>query len=241
MSTSENQIVDHLLPQSKRRLLALCQPFELHPAQVLDDTSASVRQVHFLRSGFVSLVIDLSGYPALQVGMVGREGQFGAEALLGSARPPWRAVALGAGQGLRIDLPSLHRLCVACPDLQRLLLGSLLVRVQQQAIALACERFHPVGARLVRWLLMSQDRAAGPQFHVTQAAIARLLGVRRVSVTVAASDLQRQGLIDYHRGEVRVLDRTRLKALACSCYAADLSLARGLFGARPKPGQGAGT
>ena len=48
-----------------------------------------------------------------------------------------------------------------------------------------------------------------------------MLGMRRVGITAAASALQRSGLIQYHRGELTVLDRAGLEAAACSCYAAD--------------------
>jgi hypothetical protein len=94
------------------------------------------------------------------------------------------------------------------------------------ASAAACLRFHVIGPRLARWLLMSQDRSHAEQFHVTHEFLACMLGVRRVGITAAAGTLQRAGLIAYRRGELRVLDRKGLERAACSCYAADTATYR---------------
>ena len=77
---------------------------------------------------------------------------------------------------------------------------------------------------------MRQDRAGADQFGVTQEFLAQLLGVRRVGITTAAGNLQRQGLIAYHRGQLRVLDRAGLEAVACSCYAIDRQAHAGRLG-----------
>jgi len=97
------------------------------------------------------------------------------------------------------------------------------VLMKQLTGSAACLRFHQIGPRLARWLLMSQDRAHCDSFRVTHEFLAYMLGVRRVGITAAASALQRDGLIEYHRGDLRVLDRPGLEAAACSCYAADCS------------------
>ena len=110
------------------------------------------------------------------------------------------------------------------PELRELVQGSLIARLHQQSLAVACQRFHTVSERLARWLLMSQDRAHADRLHLTQALIAQMLGVRRVGVSGVASEFQRRGLIEYHRGELTVLDRRGLQHAACNCYAADKRL-----------------
>jgi len=134
---------------------------------------------------------------------------------------PWRAVVQGPGLVLRLDADAFRAELARSLPLQRLLHRYIHVRVMQLASAAACLRYHLIGPRLARWLLMSQDRAHQAQFRVTHEFLAYMLGVRRVGVTVAAGGLQRAGLITYHRGELTVLDRAGLEAVACSCYAND--------------------
>jgi hypothetical protein len=45
-----------------------------------------------------------------------------------------------------------------------------------------------------------------------------MLGVQRSTVTVAAGDLQRNGMIGYSRGRIHILDRPGLTDKACECY-----------------------
>jgi CRP-like cAMP-binding protein len=81
-----------------------------------------------------------------------------------------------------------------------------------------CNRLHPVEMRMARWLLTACDRMQADSLNITQEFLAQMLGSRRTTVTVAAGQLQREGLIDYSRGRVRVVDRAGLEAKACECY-----------------------
>jgi CRP-like cAMP-binding protein len=82
----------------------------------------------------------------------------------------------------------------------------------------ACNRLHDVEERLARWLLMSRERIGSDLLPLTQEFLGHMLGTRRSSVSVAASTLQRAGLITYTRGNVTILDKARLEAAACDCH-----------------------
>jgi CRP-like cAMP-binding protein len=93
--------------------------------------------------------------------------------------------------------------------------------MSQLASSAACTRFHEINPRLGRWLLMMQDRAHTDTFGVTHEFLGFMLGVRRVGITEAAGALQKSGLIEYHRGQVTVVNRKGLEVASCDCYADD--------------------
>ncbi|WP_291010591.1 Crp/Fnr family transcriptional regulator [Hydrogenophaga sp.] len=233
MAQAENLLIQQLPKVARKRLLDQCEPFELVLSTELSVRGQPLSHAYFPRTGFISLVVDVDTHPALEVGMAGRETMLGAELVLGLSKTPWRALVQGPGHSWRIPAKALRKECTANPPLQQVMQTSLLVRLHQQTLAAACERFHMLGPRLARWLLMSLDRAEADSFHVTQEFMALLLGVRRVGVTEAASKFQTGGLIVYHRGEITVLDRSGLEAEACSCYAADRQLYAELSAAEP--------
>jgi CRP-like cAMP-binding protein len=221
MASSQNHLIQQLPAEVRHRFLKQCEPFELLLSAELSVRGQLLTHACFPCSGFISMVIDVDSHPALEVGMVGRESMLGSELALGLAKTPWRALVQGPGSSWRIGSQALRECLSSMPTLRDAVQTSLLARLHQQALASACERFHMLGPRLARWLLMSQDRAQSDTFHVTQEFMALMLGVRRVGVTMAASGFQDSGLIQYHRGEVTVLDRAALEAEACSCYVAD--------------------
>ncbi|MDL2336935.1 MAG: Crp/Fnr family transcriptional regulator [Pseudomonadota bacterium] len=221
MATAENHLIELLPRKDRLRLLALCEPVQLVLAEVLCEHGQSTSYLYFPVDGVISLVAQIDGHPALEVGMVGREGMLGAQLVLGVDTAPLDALVQGPGLAWRIGTADFSSELARSPELQKSLNRYLSVLMEQFAVASACLRFHMIVPRLARWLLMSQDRAHSDTFHVTHAFLAGMLGVRRVGITSAAGSLQRRGLIEYHRGELTVLDRPGLEAAACNCYAAD--------------------
>ncbi len=221
MAAAQNHLIE-LLPRADRaRLLAICEPVELALAEVLCNPGEDTRHVYFPINGFISLVALLEAHPGVEVGMIGREGMLGSQLALGIRVSPLHALVQGPGSAWRVGVVAFRRELARSEALQSTLSHYLYVTMATLTVSAACLRFHLVGPRLARWLLMSQDRSHATSFEVTHEFLAYMLGVRRVGITSAAGALQRSGLIRYHHGHVTVLDRDGLEAAACSCYAAD--------------------
>jgi CRP-like cAMP-binding protein len=218
---TENHLIALLPRRDRLSLIAACESVELDLGSVLCEPGQATQHVYFPTEATISLVTWIKGEPALEVGMVGREGMLGAQLTLGVSTVPLHALVQGAGMSRRIAAQPFRRELSASAALQRSMQRYVYVLMNQLATSAACTRFHNVGPRLARWLLMTQDRAHSDSFHVTHEFLGHMLGVRRVGITGAASQLQRSGLLRYHRGHVTVLDRAGLEAAACSCYAAD--------------------
>ena len=222
MSDAQNHLIERLPRKERMRLLALCEPVELVFGQVVCEPGERTRHVYFPVGGFISLLAKIEGKDAaLEVGMVGREGMLGVQIALGLRTSPLHALVQGPGSAWRMGTGDFRRQLTRSPALRDGLGLYACVVMQQLASSAACLRFHEIAPRLARWLLMSHDRAHADSFHVTQEFLASMLGVRRVGVTRAASELQRAELIEYRRGALTILDRAGLERASCSCYATD--------------------
>lgn len=215
-----NHLIERLPHKERRGLLACGMPVDLALGDILCEPDHYYRYVYFPLTGIISLVAAAHGHQPLEMGMIGNEGMLGATLVLGIRAAPLRGVVQGPGEALRVSVPQLQRRLRDSPGLLRTLNQYLYVSITQLSQTVTCNRFHEVEARLVRWLLMTRDRARTDHFYLTHQLLAEMLGVRRSAVTIAAGVLQRKGFIRYVRGNITVLSRRGLETASCECYAA---------------------
>jgi CRP-like cAMP-binding protein len=220
-AVAENRLLAALPRKESKCILALCKPVELLFAETLVEPGERIQHVYFPTHSFISMTTEKEGRNNLEVGLIGNEGMFGAWLLLDVKASPLHALVQGAGPSLRLSASAFLQALQQCPMLERRLKHYLYVLMRQLAQAAVCNRFHLLEPRLARWLLMTRDRAHADAFHITHDFLAYMLGVRRVGVTQAAKSLQNRGLIQYHRGDIAILNLSGLKAAACECYMLD--------------------
>jgi CRP-like cAMP-binding protein len=178
-----------------------------------------VRFAHFPNAGLISLVVELKDGRTVEAGLLGNEGASGMPAVLGLSRSPLREIVQIAGDGFRVRVNALRELLPSTPVLQATLNRYAAGLAMQVAQTAACNRLHKIEERLSRWLLIAQDRVDSGIVPITHDFLATMLGTDRPSVTIAAGVLQREGIIEYTRGSVRILNRNKLESFACECYA----------------------
>lgn len=218
MKMMKNSLIERL-PKSIQDLIeSKSEVIEMKISQILCVTDKPIDYLYFPLDGFFSITQRIDEKTLLEIGMVGREGVLGSEALLGMTTNSFGAIVQGAGYAQRINLEDFMAITVISADLERVIKQYLCVRISQLGLSACCEHYHEIGPRLAKWLLMSQDRAQAPIFSMTHEFISLMLGVRRVGITTTAADFRRRGLIEYRRGEIKILNRVALKSESCSCY-----------------------
>jgi CRP-like cAMP-binding protein len=217
--TAANRLLSALPEEEYARLLPSLTRVRLPRGRVLFEAGETVRHVYFLAGGMASLLATTAEGDTVQVAMIGREGVVGLPALLGSGVMPYRVTAQLSGSALRISAAALDaefRRGDVLRDLLLRYLYTLLTQITQSAL---CNRYHTIGERLCRWLLISRDRSHSDVLALTQESLSHMLGAQRTGVTAAASALQRSGLIAYRHGQIRLLDQKGLEERSCECYA----------------------
>jgi CRP-like cAMP-binding protein len=186
--------------------------------QVLMDADSPLDHVFFPDNGVVSVVAVYADGSVIEMATIGREGCTGSQAVFGAKTSSVRLLVQIPGDAARMSRAAFTRAMGAMPAFRSLMYAYVQAFLEQVMVSVACNGAHSLKERLARWLLMMRDRGDDDALQITQSLLAEMLGVQRPSITNAARELERAGLIARGRQQVTILDRQGLVDASCECY-----------------------
>jgi CRP-like cAMP-binding protein len=215
----KNHLIDALPVDVQKRLFPNLELVTLPLGKVLYESGDKLQHAYFPVDCIISLLYVMEDGASAEISVIGNEGILGAALFLGGETTSSRAIVQSAGHSYRMKANNFKAEFSRHSEMLMLLLRYTQALITQMAQTAVCNRHHSIDQQLCRWMLLSLDRLPNNNLVMTQELIANMLGVRRESVTEAAGKLQKLGVIDYHRGHIKVLDRSELEHLVCECYA----------------------
>jgi CRP-like cAMP-binding protein len=191
---------------------------ELVYETVLVAAGEKIQHVYFPESGVISLVVTLADGAMVESAMIGRDSVFGALAALDGSISLTSAIVQQSGTASVLEVSKLRAASQQSEPFRTLIMRHMQVLYAQAQQSVACNAIHPVQSRASRWLLRMRDLCGSDTFFVTQEFLAQMLGVKRNSVSIVASEMQDAGFIRYNRGRVEITDLNGLRACSCECY-----------------------
>ncbi len=216
---TQNHLLAALPVEDFERLLPDLEPVPLPLGWTVHRAGDREKYLYFLAEGIVSRFYVTENGASTEFAVTGSEGVIGVASFLGGESTPSQAMVLSPGYAYRLGAELVRNEFEHDGTLSHLLLRYIQALIAQAGQIAVCNRHHTLEQQLCRWILSSLDRVLSNELTMTQERIADMLGVRREGVTEAAGKLQKAGLIRYSRGHIAVLDRPRLEARVCECYA----------------------
>jgi len=213
-----NRLLLALPARNLKRLMPELEHIRCQRAQVLMDADSSLDHVFFPDSGVVSVVAVYADGHVIEMATIGREGCTGMQAIFGAKSSSVQLLVQIPGSAARMSRVAFAQAMQSMPSFRGLMFAYVQAFLEQVMVSVACNGAHSLKERLARWLLMMRDRADGDALPITQNLLAEMLGVQRPTITNAAKELERAGLIERGRRQVTILDRQGLTEASCECY-----------------------
>ena len=194
------------------------QPVRFELKHEIEKPCNPIDHLYFLEEGMASMTTTFKDGSQVEVGMFGYESVIGVSALMGTKKSLNRIYTQIAGHGYSCHVEDARREFRLGGDFQFLALRYVQAQLVQAMQSAGCNAKHNFEQRLARWLLLCADRAHIDTFKISHEFLADMLGGRRPTISTTAGILKRKGLIEYTRGEIRILDVPGLTKTACECY-----------------------
>jgi CRP-like cAMP-binding protein len=215
-ATFKNTVLSHLEPEVIERLSLRPVTFEL--MHEIEFPGQPIEHLFFVEEGVASMTNTFKDGSQVEVGMFGFESIIGVSALMGSKQSLNRVYTQIPGRGYSTTLHAAQIEFNRGGRFQQLALRYVQAQLLQAAQSAGCNAKHHVEQRLARWLLICADRAHSNKLPLSHEFLADMLGSTRPSISIVAACLKDEGLIDYSRGMVTILDSLRLEQRSCECY-----------------------
>src|ERR1700724_1202120 len=213
-----NRLLLALPSRNLKRLMPELENITCQRAQVLMDADSALDHIYFPDSGVVSVVAVYADGSVIEMATIGREGCSGVQAILGAKRSSVQLLVQIPGSAARMSRVTFTQAMQSIPSFRDLMNAYVQAFLEQVMVSVACNGAHSLKERLARWLLMMRDRGDEDTLPITQDLLAEMLGVQRPSITNAARELERAGLIERGRQQVAILNRQGLIKASCECY-----------------------
>ena len=216
----DNKLLSILPAEDRARVAAQLSMVPLQFRQILYKQGEPIEDVYFPCGGACSLTKTMEDGRTAEIGTIGNEGMLGASVFFGDGLAQSDAIVqVAAKSGFKMAVQAFT------DEMNRH--GAFYDRVirYQQALTIqvmqttACNALHSAEQRCCRWLLMTRDRVGNDDLALTHEFLAIMLGVRRSTVSIIVEGLQKAGLVDTRRGQIKIVDRHRLEGSSCECYA----------------------
>jgi CRP-like cAMP-binding protein len=213
-----NRLLVALPSSDLKRVMAALEHIRCQRGQVLMDADSSLDHVFFPDSGVISVVAVYANGSVIEMATIGREGCTAIQAFFGAKTSSVRLLVQIPGSATKMSRAAFARAMESVPSFRKLMSAYVHAFLEQVLVSVACNGAHSLKERLARWLLMMRDRSDGDALPITQNLLAEMLGVQRPTITNAARELERTGLIARGRRQVTILDRQGLTKASCECY-----------------------
>jgi CRP-like cAMP-binding protein len=194
------------------------QPVRFELKHEIEKPGNPIDHLFFLETGMASMTTTFKDGSQVEVGMFGYESVIGVSALMGTRESLNRVYTQIAGHGYSCQVEDARREFRLGGAFQSLALRYVQTQLVQAIQSAGCNAKHNFEQRLARWLLICADRAHIDTFKISHEFLADMLGGRRPTISTTAGILKRKGLIEYTRGEIRILDVPGLTKASCECY-----------------------
>jgi len=215
----QNGLLAALPKADYKRLSGGLELVPLPLGRAVYESGQQLDYVYFPTDCIVSLLSVTKDGSSAEIAIAGNEGLVGIALFMGGETTSSRAVVQNAGYAYRAPAALIKQEFNRGGALQSLLLRYTQALITQMSQTAVCNRHHSLEQQLCRWLLLSVDRLPSNRLEMTEGLVANMLGVAAAGVSAAAAMLQADGLIEYDRGAITVLDRPKLEQRACECYA----------------------